>query len=237
MNKEEFFSFLITNPLTWMILTLSAYKIGVYVYEKTGKHSFLQPIAIAYVIMIPILLLTQIPYEKYFQSVSILHFFLAPATVALALPLYKNLRYIKAYFIPIVVTLFLGGVFTITSAVFILWLFDAQVVTMLSISTKSITAPIAIITAQDIGAIPSLAVGFVVITGLLGALFGSLIFKLLHVKHEASKGFALGLISHAIGIARAVEISESAAAFAAVAMGLCGIFTAILLPIVIALIS
>lgn len=236
MSMEHFSSFFLSNPLTWLILTLSAYKIGVYIYEKAGKHSFLQPIVIAYVIMLPILIVTKIPYEKYFESVNILHMLLGPATVALALPLYKNLTYIRAYFVPIVVTLFVGGIFTIVSAVFILWLFDAQVLTMLSMSTKSVTAPITIITAKDIGAIPSLAVGFVVITGLLGALFGSFVFKFLHVKHDASKGFALGLISHAIGIARAVEISETSAAFAAVAMGLCGIFTAILLPIVVALI-
>lgn len=100
-------------------------------------------------------------------------------------------------------------------------------------TTKSITAPIAIITSEQIGAIPSLAVGFVIITGIIGALLGTLIFKIAKIKHETSKGFALGLISHGIGTARAIEIGEKAAAFSALAMGLCGIFTAIFLPIAI----
>jgi len=100
-------------------------------------------------------------------------------------------------------------------------------------TTKSVTAPITLITAHDIGANAALAIGFVVITGLLGALFGTFIFKLLKIKHDAAKGFALGLISHAVGTARAFEISENAAAFSALAMGLVGVFIAVVLPIVI----
>lgn len=90
-----------------------------------------------------------------------------------------------------------------------------------------------IITSEQIGAIPSLAVGFVLITGIIGALFGTIVFKIFKVKYETSKGFALGLVSHGIGTARAIEISEKAAAFGALAMGLSGIFTAIFLPMII----
>ena len=235
MNLDALIAYVTSTPLVWIIVTISAYKIGILVYQKSGKNALLQPIVIAYMIMLPILILANIPYKQYFESVSIIHFLLGPATVALALPLYKNLKLIRSYFMPIVVTLFLGGTFTILSALGILWLFDASKTTMLSMTTKSVTAPITIITAQDIGAIPSLAMGFVVITGLLGALFGSFIFKILRIKHDAAKGFALGLISHAIGIARAVEISDKAAAFAALAMGLIGVIVAVLLPIIIGL--
>lgn len=235
MNLDALIAYVTTTPLVWLIITISAYKIGILVYEKSGKHALLQPIVIAYIIMLPILIIANIPYKQYFESMGIIHFLLGPATVALALPLYKNLKLIRSYFVPIVATLFLGGTFTILSALGILWLFDASTSTMLSMTTKSVTAPITIITAQDIGAIPSLAMGFVVITGLLGALFGSFIFKILRIKHDAAKGFSLGLISHAIGIARALEISDKAAAFAALAMGLVGVMIAIILPIIIEL--
>ncbi|AOO64699.1 LrgB family protein [Sulfurospirillum halorespirans] len=233
MNVDALIAYVMNTPLSWIIITLSAYKIGIIIYEKTGKHALLQPIVIAYVIMLPILIVAQIPYKQYFESVSILHFFLGPATVALALPLYKNLKLIQSYFLPILITLAFGGIFTILSAVAILWLFGASKITMLSMTTKSVTAPITLITAHDIGANAALAIGFVVITGLLGALFGTFIFKLLKIKHDAAKGFALGLISHAVGTARAFEISENAAAFSALAMGLIGVFIAVLLPIVI----
>ena len=235
MNLEALYAYVTTTPLVWIIVTISAYKIGIYVYTKSGKNALLQPIVVAYMMMLPILLLTKIPYQSYFDSVSLIHFMLGPATVALAVPLYKNLTLIHAYFVPIIVTLVLGSAFTILSALGILWLFDASSATMLSMTTKSVTAPIIIITAQDIGAVPSLAMGFVVITGLLGALCGNFIFKLLRIKHDAAKGFTLGLISHAIGIARSVEMSDKAAAFAALAMGLVGVFISIVLPIVIGL--
>lgn len=232
MNVDALMAYITSTPLTWIIITMSAYKVGILIYEKTGKHALLQPIVIAYVIMLPILIIAHIPYKQYFESVSILHFFLGPATVALALPLYKNLKLIRAYLLPIFITLFAGGIFTILSAVGILWLLGASKITMLSMTTKSVTAPITLITAQDIGANASLAIGFVVITGLLGALFGTFVFKLLKIKHDAAKGFALGLISHAVGTARAFEISENAAAFSALAMGLIGVLIAVFLPIV-----
>ena len=177
--------------------------------------------------------MTGVSYEEYFKSVEIIHFFLGPATVALALPLYNNLKYIKSLFFPIVIALLIAGTFSIVLAVFLLWALGAQLPTILSMTTKSITAPIAIITSEQIGAIPSLAVGFVIITGIIGAVLGTTIFKILNIKHDTSKGFALGVISHGIGTARAIEISQKAAAFSALAMGLSGIVTAIFLPLIV----
>lgn len=233
MNFDALYEYITTTPLLWLILTLGAYKIGIIIYEKFNKHTLLQPIVIAYAIIMTFILLTGKSYEEYFKSVEIIHFFLGPATVALALPLYNNLKHIKSLFIPIVLTLFIAGSFSIVIALGLLYLMDANIATILSMATKSITAPIAIITSEQIGAIPSLAVGFVIITGIIGALLGNVIFKLINIKHDTSKGFALGLISHGIGTARAVEMGEKAAAFSALAMGLCGVFTAILLPLVI----
>ncbi len=235
MNFNAVIEYVYSTPLTWLILTLASFKIGIIIYEKFNKNTFLQPIIVSYAIIMSVILLTNTSYKEYFEGVKIIHFFLGPATVALALPLYNNLKYIKSLFIPIVITLIVAGVFSIVIVVIILWSLDAKLITILSMTTKSITAPIAIITSEQIGAIPSLAVGFVIITGIIGALLGTFIFKLVKIKYETSKGFALGLISHGIGTARAIEIGEKAAAFSALAMGLCGIFTAVFLPIVISL--
>ena len=233
MNFDALISYIHSTPLTWLIATLAAFKFGIIVYEKFNKHTLLQPIIIAYVILLSLIIYTNTSFEEYFKGVEIIHFFLGPATVALALPLYKNIKYVKSLFIPIVFTLFIAGVFSIVIAVSLLWIFGAHLPTILSMTTKSITAPIAIITSQQIGAIPSLAVGFVLITGIIGALFGTMVFKFIKIKHDTSKGFALGLVSHGIGTARAIEISEKAAAFSALAMGLSGLFTAIFLPLII----
>jgi len=233
MNFDALIQYISTTPFVWLLLTLGSFKLGIIIYEKSGKNTLLQPIIIAYFIIMSVLIITGVSYEKYFKSVELIHFFLGPATVALALPLYNNLKQIKSLFFPIIITLVVAGVFSIILAVSLLWLLDAQLPTILSMTTKSITAPIAIVTSQQIGAISSLAVGFVIITGIIGALFGSGIFKILKIKHDSSKGFALGIISHGIGTARAIEISEKAAAFSALAMGLSGILTAIFLPIII----
>ncbi len=233
MNIEALLNYVDNSILPWLLLTLGAFKLGIIIYEKFNKHTLLQPIIIAYIIIISAILITNTSFEEYFKSVQIIHFFLGPATVALALPLYKNLKYVRELFLPITITLFVAGVFSILIAVFILWIFDANMPTILSMTTKSITAPIAIITSEQIGAIPSLAVGFVLITGIIGALLGTFVFKTLNIKHDTSKGFALGVVSHGIGTARAIEISERAAAFSALAMGLSGIFTAVILPLVI----
>lgn len=233
MNIEALIEYLNTTPLVWLIITLGAFKIGIIIYEKFNKNTFLQPIIVSYFMIMTLIFLTNTSYERYFESVQIIHFFLGTATVALALPLYKNLKYIKELILPIILTLIVAGTFSIVFTLLLLWLFDAQLSTILSMTTKSVTAPIAIITSEQIGAMPSLAVGFIIITGILGALFGNMIFKVLKIKHDSSKGFALGLVSHAIGTARAIEISEKAGAFSALAMGLVGVLTAIVLPLVI----
>lgn len=237
MNFDALAEYVSTTPLIWLLLTLSSFKLGIIIYEKSNKNTLLQPIIISCFVIMTLLLLTGVSYEEYFKSVEIIHFFLGPATVALALPLYNNLKHIKSLFFPIVITLFVSGVFSIVLAVFLLWILGAELPTILSMTTKSITTPIAIITSEQIGAIPSLAISFVVITGILGALLGSSIFKVLKIKHDSSKGFALGMISHGIGTARAIEISEKAGAFSALAMGLSGIVTAVFLPIIIQLLK
>ncbi len=237
MNFNALLEYVNTTPLTWLLLTLISYKIGIIIYTKFDKHTLLQPIIISYIIILSAILITDTSYSEYFKSVEIINFFLGPATVSLALPLYNNLEYVKTLFVPILLTLVITVIFSITVAVGLLWILDAEIPTILSMTTKSVTAPIAIITSKQIGAIPSLAIGFVIMTGIFGAIMGTTVFKLIKIKHDTSKGFALGMVSHAIGTARAVEISEKAAAFSALAMGASGIFTAITLPIIINLLS
>lgn len=237
MDFDALYAYVRSTPLIWIILTLGAYKVGVFLYEKSGKHPLLQPIIIAYFLMLPILIYSDVPYEKYFKSVEILHLFLGPATVALALPLYKNLHYVKMYFFPMLITLFVGGTVTILISLGIFWLLDGSTSTMLAISTKSVTAPITIITSQEIGANPALAVTFVVITGLTGALFSNYIIRFLKVKNDVTIGFVLGLVTHAIGVMISAERNEKTVAFAVLAMGLCGVLTALILPIVVTLLS
>ena len=233
MNIDALIDYITNTPLLWILITLGSFKLGIIIYEKSNKNILLQPIIVAYFLIMSALFITGLSYQEYFKSVEIIHFFLGPATVALALPLYNNLKHIKSLFFPIMITLFVASTFSIILAIALLWVLGAELPIILSMTTKSITAPIAVITSEQIDAIPSLAIGFVIITGIIGALFGTSIFKILNIKHDTSKGFALGVISHGIGTARAMEISEKAVAFSALAMGLNGIITAIFLPLII----
>lgn len=237
MNLNALLEYANTTPLTWLLLTLISYKIGIIIYTKFNKHTLLQPIIISYIIILSTILITNTSYSEYFKSVEIINLFLGPATVSLALPLYNNLKHMKTLFIPIILILVTTVIFSITISVGLLWILGAKLPTILAMTTKSVTAPIAINTSEQIGAIPSLAIGFVIMTGIFGAIVGTPIFKFMRIKHDTSKGFALGMVSHAIGTARAVEISEKAAAFSALAMGASGIFTAIILPFIINLLS
>lgn len=232
MNLTALHQYIESSPLTWLIITLAIYKLGIIIYELSGKKSFLQPIIITYISVLFFLIFTNTKYEHYFESVSLIHFFLAPATVALALPLYNNIKYIKAFFFPMMISLIFCSAFTVLISIFALFLFDVEIEMIMATLTKSITIPIAIVTSEQIGAIASIATCFVVIVGLSGAIFGTFAFKIARVKNDESKGFALGLISHGIGTARATQISEKAGAFSALAMGINGILTAILLPLI-----
>ncbi len=98
MNIDALVEYITTTPLIWLILTIGSFKLGIIIYEKFDKHTLLQPIIISYVVIMSALFITDVSYEEYFKGVEIIHFFLGPATVALALPLYNNLKHIKSLF-------------------------------------------------------------------------------------------------------------------------------------------
>lgn len=229
----SFMEYLSTTNLLWLIITIGVFQFGMILYTKFSKPLLLQPIFLTYIVVLVLLLISNTNYEHYSKSVELIDFLLGPATVALAIPLYHNLGLIKKLFVPVFMTLILGSAISIILGCGLLLVFGASQEVILSMTTKSITAAIAIITSEQIGAIPSLAVSFVILTGITGAVFGTLIFKIFKIKYDESKGFALGVVSHGIGTSRAIEISEKAGAFSALAMGLGGIFVSIALPIVI----
>lgn len=232
MNLNELLTYIQTTPLTWIILTIISFKIGILIYDKSNKNTMFQPILISYIIILSVITITNTSYEEYFKKVEIIHFFLDTAVVGLALPLYKNIKLMKSLFLPIFITLICGSLFTIVSTSLLLFITHSSDIIMLSMSTKSITAPIASIIAKEINVSQSLSIGFVIITGILGALIGTKIFDIFKIKNDISKGFALGLISHVIGTSKAIEISQRAVAFSILAMILNGIFASIFLPLI-----
>jgi predicted murein hydrolase (TIGR00659 family) len=227
---------LIHHPLFGFMITLGAYQLALMLYERT-RSIFLQPVLLSMLLVIAILVLCGISADEYRQSTQILTLLIGPATVALAVPLYLNLRRIRLLLWPILLTLLLGGIFASASGVLLAWLFGAQDSVLLSMAAKSATTPIAMLVTEEIGGIASLAAVFVMITGVFGGMFGPELLRLLGVTHPAAQGMALGLTAHAVGTARALEEGEECGAFSALAMSLMGASVALFLPLVVALVS
>lgn len=224
------------HPLFGAGVTLGAYQLAIALYEKT-RLVFLQPVLVSTTLVIAILLLCGLTFTEYKISAEALTIFLGPATVALAVPLYLNLRRIRQVFWPTVLTLLVAGVVATVLGVALAWLLGAEHNMLMSMAPKSVTSPIAMLVASQIGGLAALAAVFVMITGVLGAIIGPSLLRLCGVRNHAAMGMALGMTAHAVGTSRAMQESEECGAFAALAMSLMGVFTAILLPLAIVLLN
>ncbi|MAK88042.1 MAG: hypothetical protein CMK96_14235 [Pseudomonas sp.] len=225
---------LIHHPLFGVAITLAVFQLAYAAYEKT-RWVFLQPVLVSMTLIVGILLLCGIDYDEYRISAQWLTLLLGPATVALAVPLYLNLRRIRELFGPIVITLLVAGVFATAQGMALAWAFGADDMILMTLAPKSVTSPIAMLVAEQIGGVVALAAVFVMITGVLGAIFGPELLRRFGVQHPAARGIALGLTAHAVGTAQALQESDECGAFAALAMSLMGVMTAVLLPLVVAL--
>ena len=227
---DQLWVYLSASPLLGLTLTLLAYQAAFAIYRRSGSHPLANPVLIAVSALVAFLMLTGTRYETYFAGAQFVHFLLGPATVALAIPLYTQIRRVRAMLLPVVAGLLAGSATAALSAVAVARLLGASPATQLSLAPKSVTTPIAMGVAERIGGIPSLTAVLVIVTGILGAVGGRYVFDALRVRDPAIRGFAIGVASHGIGTARAFQVSEQSGAFAALAMGLNGALTALLLP-------
>lgn len=224
----------IHHPLFGVAITLAAFQLSYAAYEKT-RWVFLQPVLVSMLMVVGVLLACGLGYEDYRLSAQMLTVMLGPATVALAVPLYLNLRRIRELFGPIMITLLVGGIAATALGIALAWVFGADRMVLMTLAPKSVTSPIAMLVAEQIGGVVALAAVFVMITGILGAIFGPELLRRFGVQHPAARGMALGLTAHAVGTAQALQESEECGAFAALAMSLMGVLTAVLLPLAVSL--
>jgi predicted murein hydrolase (TIGR00659 family) len=227
---NEIWVYLATSPLLGLAVTLLAYQGACLAHQRSGYHPLANPVLVAVAILVALLKLTGTSYSNYFEGAQFVHFLLGPATVALAIPLYAQLKRVKSMLLPVAAALLSGSLTAALSAVIVGKLFGASLPTLLSLAPRSVTTPIAMGVAERIGGIPSLTAVLVIITGILGAVGARYLFDALKVRDPAVRGLAIGVASHGIGTARAFQVSEQAGAFAALAMGLNGLLTALLVP-------
>jgi len=223
------------HPLFGFGITLGAYQLALALFERT-RWVFLQPVLLSMTLVIGVLLLCGIDYADYRASVNMLSVFLGPATVALAVPLFLNLKRIRQLFWPVLLTLLLAGSLATALGIGFGWLLGADHVMQMTLLPKSVTSPIAMLVAEQLGGIAALAAVFVLITGVIGAICGPALLGLIGVRSPAARGLALGLTAHAVGTAQALQESEETGAFAALAMSLMGVASAIGVPLVMLLV-
>jgi len=213
-------------PLTVLVF-LAARRIAARV-----KISIVNPLLIAMAVIIPLLLLLQMPYTRYFQGSAILNSLLQPAVVALALPLYEQMHQIRARWKSIISICFIGCITAMVSGTAIaLWL-GATPEIAATLLPKSVTTPIAMAVSASQGGIPAISAICVLMAGMLGAVFGHMLLNLLRVRVASARGLAIGNASHAIGTARAMEIDPQEGAFSSLALVLCAIITSLLAPFI-----
>lgn len=221
------------SPLLWLTVTLVAYLIADTVSALCGRHPLANPVLISILLISGVLLLSRTAFPSYFAGAQFVHFLLGPATVALAVPLFRHLPEVKKLFVPMIVALIAGSVASICSAVLLAkWLGLSKIAT-LALAPKSATAAIAMGVSEKIQGDPALTAVVVIMTGITGAIVVTPLMNVLRLKNYAARGFAAGLVSHGIGTARAFQVNPLAGTFAGIALGLNGVLTAILVPLLL----
>jgi predicted murein hydrolase (TIGR00659 family) len=236
-NLTETWVYLNTSPLFHLTLTLCAYQAAAWLFEKAGRTALLNPVLIAVLLIVGVLTATGTDYATYFDGAQFVHFLLGPATVALAIPLYRQWHLVRRSALAIAVSLGLGSLAASASAVGTVWLLGGSAELMASIAPKSVTAPVAMGISEQLGGLPSLTAVIVIVSGIFGAMFGPPLMTLCGITDWRARGLAMGTSSHGIGTARALSVNETAGAFSGLAMGLNALATAILLPVLWALLS
>lgn len=215
----------------WSVpLTVAFYLIALWLFRRSRQSPLVNPVLLGMAGVMTTLHLTDTRYEDYFNGSQALHFLLGTATVALAIPLHQQLQHLRRTALPLILSVGAGSLTATLSTLFcISWLGGSEL-TMRSLAAKSTTTPVAMAIAEQLEGLPALAAVTVIITGILGAIFGLGILRLTGIVDPRAQGIAIGIAAHGIGTARALQVSHALGAYAGLGMGLSALFTAILVP-------
>ncbi|MBE2896568.1 CidB/LrgB family autolysis modulator [Pasteurellaceae bacterium HPA106] len=224
---------LLNETALWLYsgLTLVVFIIAVWI-SKRWRSIIFNSFVLTILMLVAILLIFDIPYDSYMQGNAPLNNLLGPAIVALALPLYEQLRQISSRWKSILLITTTASVFSMFTGATLAVLLGANQEIMATLLPKSISTPIAMAVAETIGGVPSVTAVSVVLAGLQGSIFGYVLLKKLKLKHPEAIGLSIGAASHALGTARTLELDKQAGIYSSIALVLCGIITSILAPLV-----
>lgn len=227
--------YLSSTPLFGLTATLGVYVLAHAFYTRMAQAPWANPVLWSVVVLALGLGLTGTAYPTYFSGAQFIHFLLGPAVVALAWPLWQRRAALRRRGLVFVLAALVGGAAAALSAVGLGWALGLPEEVLRSLAPKSVTAPVAMGVADQIGGIAALAAVFAVVTGLVGALSGKYVFDALGIGTDApgwmARGFALGTAAHGIGAARALQVHPDAGAWAALALGLQAVAASLLIPL------
>lgn len=229
----DLWAYLSTTPLLWLTVTLVVWVGADRLAAVSGRHPLVNPVLVSILVVAVVLGITGTPYAVYFEGAQFVHFLLGPATVALAVPLYRARARVRRSLLPIGVALLAGSLTAILSAVGVGMALGLPHEALVALAPKSATAPVAMGIAQALGGDPALTAVLVILTGILGAIVVTPLMNMLGIRDYAARGFAVGLASHGIGTARAFSVDTLAGTFAGIAMALNAVATALIAPLVI----
>jgi predicted murein hydrolase (TIGR00659 family) len=232
-NPFSIWVYLSATPLLWLALTLVSWIVADAIARACGRHPLVNPVLIAIAAMGAVLIATGTPYETYFQGAQFVHFLLGPATVAIAVPLVRHRTLVLANIVPMAAALLAGAVTAVVSVVAVAAAFGVPREILVSLAPKSVTAGIAMAISENLGGRPPLTAVLVIATGVMGAVIVTPLMNVLKIRDYAARGFAVGLTSHGIGTARAFAVDEIAGTFAGIAMGLNGVATSLVVPLLL----
>jgi predicted murein hydrolase (TIGR00659 family) len=223
--------YLAREPLAALTVTLLAWLVALRVQKLFRFHPLANPIPVAVGIVATGLLVTGVDYRTYFQGAQFVHFLLGPATVALAVPLYRQWRSLRSVLLPASLCIVAGGVLAAGFGVAIAFALGAPPEVVASLGPRSVTTPVAMGIAERLGGVPALAAVVVLCSGIAGAVLGPLAMNWAGVRDWRARGLAIGTTAHGIGTARAIAVHPVAGVFSGLAMGLNAIATSLWLPL------
>lgn len=222
----------LNTPIFGIVLTVLFFNIAVYIQKKTKNPAF-NPLLISILGIIVCLNIFKIPYENYKIGGNAINYFLGPITIVLAVPLYRQFELLKKYKFEILIGISCGVIVSFISIILIGKLFNTSTEIINSLIPKSITSPMGISLANTINGIQAVTVVCIILTGILGAIIAPTVFKLGKITNPIAKGVALGTSAHALGTSKAIEMGEVEGAMSGLSIGISGLITVIIVPILI----
>lgn len=226
---------ILNTQLFGLITILVFYNIGLFIQKKAKKPIF-NSLLMCIIMIILFLKITNIPYENFKIGADVVNFMLGPVTVALAVPLYRQFDLFKKHLKEILVGILVGVVtsFAIISIIGKLTATDSHIVN--SILPKSITTPMGLSLVNALGGVEAITVVCIIATGIFGNILAEVILKIGRIKHPVAKGIAIGTAAHAMGTSKALEMGEVEGAMSSLSIGIAGVLTVVVVPILMNLI-